>query len=119
MSEDKKIDVEDFKQRLEGRKSELMAVAGVGGDAAAPVELDQSRVGRLSRIDALQNQAMSQEGNRRREVEMRKIASALARIADDEYGFCIECGQQIPVGRLQADPSAAMCVQCASIQEKL
>ncbi len=119
MLKDSEIEFQKFKIALQNRQFELLEVVKTGGDAAGTVELDQSRVGRLSRMDALQNQAMSLESNRRRELELRNIASALRRIADDEYGICTECDQAIPIGRLQADPSVALCVQCASQREKL
>jgi DnaK suppressor protein len=77
------------------------------------VELDQSKVGRLSRMDALQGQAMSQEAQRRRTIELQKIQSALKRIEEDEYGYCVKCGEFIGLGRLRVDPAAPCCVKCA------
>ena len=79
-----------------------------------PVELDQTRVGRLSRVDALQGQAMAQEQHRRRQIELARIEAALQRIDQGEFGWCLECSHPISVGRLQADPAAPLCVDCAS-----
>jgi DnaK suppressor protein len=68
-------------------REELEELAETGGTAADVVELDQARVGRLSRMDALQSQAMSQASGRRREQLRKSIDAALARIENDEYGF--------------------------------
>ncbi|MBR46478.1 MAG: molecular chaperone DnaK [Rhodospirillaceae bacterium] len=82
--------------------------------ARRPVELDQTRVGRLSRMDALQGQAMAQETARRRDNELARIDAALKRIEEDEYGYCLACGELIAAKRLDLDPTAAVCVTCAS-----
>jgi DnaK suppressor protein len=113
MSEEDDFDVLEFKNLLLERRNLLQQVEQTGKDAAGVVELDQSKVGRLSRMDALQGQAMSQEAQRRRVVELQKIQAALRRIEDDEYGYCLKCGEFIGLGRLRIDPAAPCCVQCA------
>jgi len=108
---------EYFKQRLLDRINELEALIDTGDDAARPVELDQSRVGRLSRMDAMQAQAMSVEAKRRRDIELLKINAALLRIESDCYGFCLECDEAINVARLDFDPATALCIDCAKKKE--
>lgn len=78
------------------------------------VELDQQAIGRLSRMDALQNQAMAQASEARRTALAQKIARAHLLIEEDEYGFCQECGEDIPFARLKLDPTITTCVTCAS-----
>ena len=85
-----------------------------GDDAAKVVELDQSRVGRISRMDALQGQAMSQEVKRRRKIEQQKITAALNRLESDNYGYCSKCENEIAIKRLELDPSVSLCIDCAS-----
>jgi len=104
----------EFKQLLLKQQSELMQLKQTGIDAAAVVELDQTRVGRLSRMDALQGQAMSQEIERRREIQLRDIAAALKRIEHDDYGACAECGEDIALKRLQFNPATRLCFDCAN-----
>ncbi len=111
-------DLKQYKRRLLERQQELRALADSGNEAAKTVELDQARVGRLSRMDALQGQAMSLEAQRRRGIELRRIAAALRRIEESEYGCCLECGAAIGSGRLQLDPAAPLCITCASEAEK-
>lgn len=104
--------------RLLQLKAELEAVAAVGEESAAVVELDQTKVGRLSRMDAMQAQAMAQASSERREKLLRDIDAALQRIDDDEYGDCRRCGEPINPKRLDVDPTALLCIDCASRAEQ-
>ena len=108
------FDLEHFREQLLARRVELQAVMDSASDSAKPVELDQTRVGRLSRMDALQGQAMAKETERRRGVELQRIASALARIEDEDFGYCVTCGEEIPLQRLELDPAVTTCIACAS-----
>ncbi|WP_297774302.1 TraR/DksA C4-type zinc finger protein [uncultured Roseovarius sp.] len=85
-----------------------------GQSGQATVELDQQAVGRLSRMDALQNQAMAKAGQSRREAQRRRLQAALSRMDEGEYGYCEDCGEDIALGRLEIDPAATRCVSCAN-----
>lgn len=80
----------------------------------APVELQQDAVGRLSRMDAIQLQAMALAAQARREQEKRRIDHALERIEQGGWGWCLSCGEPIAPARLRRDPAAAQCIECAS-----
>ncbi|MEZ5667309.1 MAG: TraR/DksA C4-type zinc finger protein [Alphaproteobacteria bacterium] len=99
---------------LLARRAELEALAAGTAGERAPVELDQARVGRLSRMDALQVQAMAQETERRRALALQRIASALARIDSGDYGRCVRCDEPIEPGRLRLDPATPTCIGCAN-----
>lgn len=103
-----------LKLRLLQQQHELLDYKKIGNEAAQIVELDQTKVGRLSRMDALQGQAMALERERRRELELREIAAALRRIDNDEYGYCLECGEAIAFKRLEFNPALSLCFDCAS-----
>lgn len=107
------LDLETFKTRLLARREALQRELEDGRGAEAVVELDQARVGRLSRMDALQAQALAVEARRRRADESRRITGALRRIDDDEFGWCVDCGQAIAPARLDFDPAASRCIACA------
>ena len=95
------------------RQAALRALAKDSAGASETVELDQQRVGRLSRMDAMQLQAMAQATSRRRQVELKRIASAISKIEMGDYGFCNDCGELIPRARLEIDPALTRCVVCA------
>jgi DnaK suppressor protein len=110
--------IQEFKERLLQTRSELLELEQTGKSASSTVTLDQSRVGRLSRMDALQGQAMSQERDRRRQIELQKISAALQRIDSGDYGYCSQCEQAIALRRLEFDPSAPLCIECAGKNEQ-
>ena len=107
------IDVKAMKRRLLARRKELEKLIESSADTRADSNLDQQRVGRLSRVDALQQQAMEEETGRRREHEITRINAALKRIEDDDYGFCTACDEPIAPKRLENDPATPLCIACA------
>jgi len=106
-------EMETYRALLTERRAELLALAEGSSGSRRPVELDQSRVGRLSRMDAMQDQAMALETARRREVELQRIDAALKRIDEGEYGYCLTCGEEIAGKRLKLDPATPVCIDCA------
>ena len=104
---------EQYRARLIEMKRELIEQSQSTEDARKPVELDQQSVGRLSRMDALQEQAMQLETERRRKSTLLRIDAALTRMEEDEFGYCIACGEPIDDRRLENDPSVPACVRCA------
>ncbi len=112
------VDFGKMRDRLLELRAELESIAATGDDSAAVVELDQSKVGRLSRMDAMQAQAMAKASAQRREQTLRQIEAALQRIDDEEYGLCTDCGETINPRRLQFDPTALRCIDCASKVER-
>ena len=110
--------ITDMRAKLLELREELESVAAASESSSQIVELDQARVGRLSRMDALQAQAMSQASGRRREMMLRKISAALERIDNGYYGLCQSCEEMINRKRLEFDPTAVMCIECATKAEQ-
>jgi RNA polymerase-binding transcription factor len=108
------LDTEWFRRKLEERRAELQGLQAISAESRGTVALDQTSVGRLSRMDAMQGQAMALATQRQRDHELARIAAALARIADGSFGYCLECGEEIADKRLRFDPSIATCIGCAS-----
>lgn len=106
-------EIERLKTLLVNRQAELKARDADGATWRDTVELDQQSVGRLSRMDALQQQEMAQAEARRRISDLARIEVALQRIAEQEYGWCAECGEPIAYRRLEIDPAVALCIGCA------
>jgi len=94
-----------------------MELAQQESEAESTIELDQSRVGRLSRMDALAGAAMSQETARRRKLQLKQIGVALKKIAVGSYGECDECLEFIHTERLSLNPAAPLCIECATKME--
>lgn len=96
-------------------RSELLEIEKSTADDAKPVELDQTSVGRLSRMDAMQSQEMAQEMVRRRRQQLMKLEGALRRMDSGEYGLCFRCREEIDYRRLGLDPTVTRCVGCAEV----
>lgn len=103
-----------FRTLIETRLAQIEEENRLGAEGQSVVTLDQQAVGRLSRMDALQSQAMAKAGQARRDGEVKKLRAALARIDEGEFGYCEDCGGEIALKRLEFDPGAALCISCAS-----
>ncbi|MBT8119998.1 MAG: TraR/DksA C4-type zinc finger protein [Gammaproteobacteria bacterium] len=104
--------VEQIRQQLLNLKMELQAQEQEYRDSSNTVELDQTRVGRLSRMDAMQAQQMALESARRRQHQMKRIEGALRRLESGEYGYCFVCGEEISAQRLAVEPTTTRCIEC-------
>jgi DnaK suppressor protein len=86
--------------------------------SAEPVTLDQQAVGRVSRMDAIQQQQMA-VANREQSTLLRKlVTTALLRVKSGEYGYCLQCGEPIAFARLEAQPFTPNCLDCQSATEQ-
>jgi len=103
-----------LRQKLLLRRDEIDAVLKMSAESRSVVELDQSSVGRVSRVDAMQAQQMALAAGRQRQEELVRIKAALARIRDGSYGACLVCGEDIALKRLDFDPAIATCINCAA-----
>jgi DnaK suppressor protein len=105
-------ELEQFRERLTAMQDEILAISESAAQDLKPVVLDQTSVGRVSRIDAMQLQQMSQEAARRRQQLLVKIEGALRRIESGRFGLCFLCGMEIGLRRLSADPTITRCRDC-------
>jgi DnaK suppressor protein len=110
-----KPELDQFIQQLVDLKADLQGWETEFKQAGNPVELDQTKVGRLSRMDAIQMQEMALESSRRRQQQLVKIESAFGRIDAHDYGYCLRCGEEIDVRRLHIDPTNTLCIKCAEM----
>lgn len=106
------IDLESMRERANGELAQADEALREAEAGAGIVELDQSQTGRLSRMDAMQQQAMSSGMVERLRLHKRKLQAALDRMSDGEYGTCCKCGNEIPAARLEVDVAAPFCAAC-------
>jgi DnaK suppressor protein len=109
----KTINIQEMKKALLVEQQELLQLSEQEQETIAPVVLDQTTTGRLSRMDAIQVQEMAKEAQRRREQRITAIHNALKRIEDDDYGYCLQCDEPIAEARLTHNPACTLCIQCA------
>jgi DnaK suppressor protein len=111
-------DVALLRTRLDAELMKTIKAIQQAGQSAGTVELDQSSVGRVSRIDALQQQALAKGLLERLSVRKRRLEAALARIEAGTYGLCCGCHCDMEPERLNADPTVVFCSSCAEEREK-
>ena len=110
---DKVIDIKRLRQSIMNEIADLDRLRGQARDSCAPVPLDQQPVGRLSRMDAMQQQAMQIANDARRQQRHTALLAALKLMDAGDYGYCQKCDEMIGVGRLMIDPAVTLCVDCA------
>ena len=106
------MDQPGFRESILREIDELRTLSDGSRASRAPVELDQQSVGRLSRMDAMQQQSMDLAREERRRHRLAVLAAALRRLDADEYGYCLACGEDILPERLEIDPAVTLCVAC-------
>lgn len=112
LPDNRNTDLEAIRHALEKELAELTDMREAAEEARRPVELDQQSVGRLSRMDAMQVQAMANAVETRRQSRAAQLKAALRRLDEDEFGCCVGCGEEIPPKRLETDLTIARCVNC-------
>lgn len=111
-------DLQSLRQALEQVKAELSGGLVGSAEAAKPVELDQPAIGRVSRIDAIQQQKMLEANRAAQKGRLSLIRAALIRLDEDDYGDCGGCGECIGLARLSARPESVFCIECQQAREK-
>ncbi len=106
--------LETLEREIVEEAERLVSRMEASSDSVRPVEVDPSTVGRLSRMDELQNQAMAKNLRDREHRRLEDLQRALERIQAGTYGICRSCGGEIPYPRLEAFPEATTCVHCSS-----
>lgn len=108
----------ELRNKLLSQQAALQESLAANPDATSAVELDQTRQGRLSRMDAMQQQAMAVANRASGRARLAAIEAALSRIETGEYGACLECGEEIAAARLAARPEARLCIVCKARSEQ-
>lgn len=107
------MDAKTAKQRLIAMLTELETLSAKAAENRKPIALDQTSVGRLSRMDSLQIQAMDNAAETGRRKQVLRIEAAMTRIKNDDFGYCVTCDDPIAKKRLHLDPSTPLCINCA------
>lgn len=102
---------------LEALRDQLEGALKASAEGIEVVSLDQP-IGRVSRIDAIQQQKMAQENRRQQELRLGQVRVALSAAAAGDYGVCRSCDEPIAVRRLRARPESPFCVQCQGGRER-
>lgn len=108
--------VDELRRKLLALREELEGLLAATAEGARPVDLGEP-IGRLSRMDALQQQSMVRASRSGLESRQRQVAAALAASARGDYGLCRECEEPIGFARLSARPETPFCLACQNRRE--
>ena len=103
-------------RKLRALTDELRSQLASSEEGARPVDLDQP-IGRLSRMDAMQQQSMVRANRAAAQLRLKQAETALQRIGQDDYGVCAECGEEVGFARLEVRPETPFCLSCQSLRE--
>ena len=110
MNEDQK---NILRQRMENEISTCQSDIKRLEKSARPVAPDKA-LGRLTRMDSLNDQGISLAALQQRRERLYKLEQALEQVNRLDFGDCAFCGRPIPIERLMALPESTKCVTCAS-----
>jgi len=110
---DEHTDIDPLVAIIRSEMDQLKQLSETAKDSRAPVTLDQQSVGRLSRMDAMQQQSMELATEKRRQYRLAELDAALRRVKSGDYGYCLKCDDKIAAGRLAVDPAVTLCIDCA------
>ena len=107
-SEDRDLLIKRIEEELASTKEAIAEYR----EMSAPVAPENS-IGRLSRMDAIQNKSVTEATLRQAEYKLSRLEQIQVRISDADFGICVRCKQPIPIGRLMLMPHSTRCVQCS------
>lgn len=101
--------------QLQGKLQEQLELSQ---SSTAAVTLDQTLVGRVSRMDAMQQQGVAISTSEKAQARLRKVNIALAALKSGDYGYCARCDEEIGYDRLRAQPEARLCITCQDAADR-
>lgn len=115
MSELNETQKNELRQLIVEAKEQLVQQLSDNEAASQPVQLDQTVFGRVSRMDAIQQQHMAASTREQAQRRLLRLNKSIQLLDNGDYGYCQHCDEPINYQRLLAQPEAVLCLQC---QEK-
>lgn len=103
---------DSYRKKLQKSLEDIQEYLGKTEESAEAVSPDKS-LGRLSRMEAMQDQQLILEARRRKKMQKVAVLSALQRIENGQFGTCVFCGKPIASERLEVAPESSTCVSCS------
>jgi DnaK suppressor protein len=104
--------MEDMREKIKNEITKTEKLIEEYKDMTQPVEPDAA-IGRISRMDAINNQSVTKASLRQAEDKLKKLHFVLSKVGEDDFGLCQRCQQPIPLGRILFRPESMHCVNCA------
>ena len=111
------LDREKLRVAISTKITELQIVVQSDASSSGNIELDQMRVGRLTRMDAVQHHAIAQVQMDRAAKQLILLQILFSKVDEETFGECHCCGEDIAIGRLLVRPESLRCIECADLIE--
>jgi RNA polymerase-binding transcription factor len=98
----------NMEEAIEAQKLLIASLA----ETSKPVAPDNA-IGRLSRMEALNDRAVSEASLNAARHKLSRLETALGKVGQPDFGICVSCDNPIPPGRILLMPEATRCVPCA------
>jgi DnaK suppressor protein len=108
----------ELKDDLETFLTKLKTQLESANEQTQPIKLDQQAVGRVSRIDAIQQQEMAKANQRQSQLQLSRVQEALDTFDIGEFGVCKDCDEPIGFARLKIAPDSSFCIRCQTAHER-
>ncbi len=106
------MNTKDIKQKLTEEISKTEKQFEEYKELTKPVAPDAA-IGRVSRMDAINNKSVMEAALRQTEEKLNKLKYVLSKVDSPDFGICVRCKKQIPLGRILIKPESSHCVNCA------
>ena len=103
---------DNIEQKINDEISKTKALIKEYKELTKPISPD-SAIGRVSRMDAINNKSVVEANLRQAENKLRNLKRVFSQLGSKEYGICLKCKQPIPLGRILIRPESLLCVNCA------
>jgi len=97
---------------LETQRRQILETLDGLSVSLRPIELDQSVQGRLSRMDAINQQQVAKSSQSHLRLELSRVDAALARHHAGRFGLCCQCHMPVEAERIRAEPATPFCLTC-------
>jgi len=106
------LDKEEIRNRITEEITATTTLVKKYTELAKPIA-PENAIGRISRMDAINNRAVTEAALNKSKEKLNNLKVALTKVDDSDFGLCIRCKQPIPTGRILLMPQAVRCVNCA------
>ena len=103
---------EEIKERILAEIAQTEIQIEEYKDATQPISPDDA-IGRVSRMDAINNKSVAEASLRQTKQKLQGLQRVLSQIGTKEFGICLKCKNEIPLGRILIRPQSLFCVHCA------
>jgi len=106
------MDKKEIKKKLLDEISKTEASIVEYQEMAKPMAPDVA-IGRVSRMDAINNRSVVEAALRKSKEKLKNLNTVIGKIDSEDFGLCVKCNKEIPLGRILIRPESLMCVNCA------